>query len=253
MHPSLDHMSGELKRGAALREMWTAGCCLALAFSAPPALRTPARQRRAVTPRAALDAQDELKSRFSRGEASETKTSFTPDRDPVTNTAVVDAEKGEKLTANQQLLAEIRALQPEPVAPPPEKKAIDLNGIQPAFLLLGAGSYGVFSVLAWQFTQAAGAYFAMHPMDDAFYVVARLSGVARYVVVGMGGLGAGVTCIAALGQLALAVQVQMGIMKGELDPNKQRVDPYGGRKQGELEKMLGLMLGDKEAGNGNKL
>ena len=67
-----------------------------------------------------------------------------------------------------------------------------------------------------------------------------------------GGLGAGVTCIAALGQLALAVQVQMGIMKGELDPNKQRVDPYGGRKQGELEKMLGLMLGDKEAGNGNQ-
>ena len=86
-------------------------------------------------------------------------------------------------------------------------------------------------------------------MDDAFYVVARLSGVARYVVVGMGGLGAGVTCIAALGQLALAVKVQQGIMKGELDPNAVRVDPYGGRKAGELEKMLGLMMGDKEAGS----
>ena len=86
---------------------------------------------------------------------------------------------------------------------------------------------------------------------DAFYVVARLSSVARYVVVGLGGLGGGGTSIASLGQLALAVQVQNGIMKGELDPTAQRIDPYGGRKASELEKMLGLMLGDKEAGNKN--
>ena len=35
---------------------------------------------------------------------------------------------------------------------------------------------------------------------------------------------------------------------GELDPNKPRKDPMGGRKLGELEKMLGLMRGDKTAG-----
>jgi len=227
--------------------MWATAVVLAAAFTgpAPRALPPSPTARRTCRPCAALQPQDDLKPRFSRGDDTETKTTFTPDR----VAEVRAAKQAAPATQNEQLLAEIRALQPEPVAAPPQKKAVDLNGIQPAFLLLGAGCYGVFSVLAWQFTQSAGQYFALHPMDDAFYVVARLSGVARYVVVAMGGLGAGVTCIAAIGQLALAAQVQMGIMKGELDPNKQRVDPYGGRKQGELEKMLGLMLGDKEAGN----
>ena len=63
-------------------------------------------------------------------------------------------------------------------------------------------------------------------------------------------LGTGVTCIASLGQLALAVQVYLGIQKGELDPNKERDDPYGGRKLGELERMLGLMQGNKDAPGG---
>ena len=87
-------------------------------------------------------------------------------------------------------------------------------------------------------------------MDSAFYVVARLSGVARVVVVGMGALGTGVSAIASVGQLALAVQVAIGIQKGELDPNKERDDPYGGRKLGELERMLGLMQGNKDAPGG---
>jgi len=149
---------------------------------------------------------------------------------------------------NQQLLAEIRALQPEPVAPAPKKEPVDLNGIQPSMLVLGFASYSAFSVLAWQFTNAAATYFAEHPMDDAFYVVARLSGFARVVVMGVGALGTGVTAIAGVGQLALAVQIAIGISKGELDPNKPRKDPMGGRKLGELEKMLGLMRGDKTAG-----
>jgi hypothetical protein len=59
-----------------------------------------------------------------------------------------------------------------------------------------------------------------------------------------------VCAIAAAGQLALCVQVSIGIARGELDPNAKRIDPYGGRKQGQLEKMLRLMLGDKAAGLG---
>ena len=47
-------------------------------------------------------------------------------------------------------------------------------------------------------------------------------------------------------QLALAAQVFDGIQKGELDPNAVRVDPYGGRKKGDLEKMFGFMLGDAQ-------
>lgn len=279
--------------------MWTATSLVCVAFSSAPlrpAVAVP-RSRAAV---AIL--QDDLKPRFSRGDDDGTKTSFSPDKpalqDAATRTTGTTASDS-ATSANQQLLDEIRSLQPEPAPERVEKAPIDLNGIQPAFLILGAVSYGAFSVLAWQFTASAGQYFAAHPMDDAFYVVARLSGVARYVVVAMGGLGAGVSCIAAVGQLALAVQVQLGIMNGELDPNKPRVDPYGGRKQGELyapdalsrlscpgsldcrchrpaplrlaccpahttrddpsiawarrEKMLGLMLGDKNAGQGKDM
>ena len=44
------------------------------------------------------------------------------------------------------------------------------------------------------------------------------------------------------------MQVWLGIQKGELDPKKERIDPYGGRKAGDLERMLGLMQGNKDAG-----
>jgi hypothetical protein len=133
-----------------------------------------------------MDARDELKPRFSRGEDSGPKTSFSPSSSA--GPSSVAEQQPERSSVNQQLLAEIRALQPEP--------------------------YGVFAALAWQFTGATAEYFAEHPMDSAFYVVARLSGVARVVVVGMGALGTGVASIAAAGQLALAVQVALGIAKG---------------------------------------
>lgn len=48
--------------------------------------------------------------------------------------------------------------------------------------------------------------------------------------------------IAALGQLALAVQIQVGISKGELDPDAPRVLEEG-RKKLELEKVFAMMTG----------
>ena len=93
---------------------------------------------------------------------------------------------------------------------------MQLNGINPLFLVLGAVSYGTFSYFSWQFTCAAAEYFAEHPMDSAFYVVARLSSLARVVVIGLGALGTGVTAIAGVGQAALAVQVALGVASGEV-------------------------------------
>ncbi len=197
---------------------------------------------------AELDMQprDELKPRFARAD-DETKTSFTPDKPRVAEKQPTAPAPG----SNEALLAEIRALQPKKPAPPPERQPVDLNGISPWLLILGASSYGVVSVLAYQFTMGATDMFNNQPIsDDTFYVVARLSTVARYVVIAMGALGTAVTAMAATGQLALCVQVSLGIARGELDPNAKRVDPYGGRKQGQLEKMLRLMLGDKAAGLG---
>jgi len=194
-----------------------------------------------------LEPRDELKSRFARaGPDSETKTSFVP------AAAQEDARDGAapspQAEVNKALLAEIRALQPEPVEPAPERKPVDLNGIKPENLLLGAASYAAVSVLAWNFVTSSAEFFEAHPMDSAFYVVARLSAVVRVVVVAVAALGAGVTAIAATGQLVLAGRVFMGVASGELDPNAERDDPYAGRKQSELEKMWKLMQGDKRAG-----
>ena len=187
---------------------------------------------------------DELKPRFDRGD-SETKKSFAADKP---KQSVSQPTAPSTAVSNERLLAEIRALQPEPKGPRPEITKIDLNGISPAFLLFGSLCYGAVGFLGVQFTVAAADYFGAHPMDDAFYVVQRLSTVARYVVIAMGALGAGVTSIAALGQLALAGRVAIGIATGELDPTAERVDPYGGRKQSQLQRMLALMLGDQYAG-----
>lgn len=193
-----------------------------------------------------LELRDELKPRFSRGDESDTKKAFVPDAAPVENKPAAPAPG-----SNEALLAEIRALQPKQLPPPPQKQAVDLNGISPWLLLLGASTYGACSYLGYQFTAGATDMFNNQPVDaDTFYVVARLSTVARYVVVAMGALGTAVTAIASAGQLALCAQVTIGIAKGELDPNAKRIDPYGGRKKGELEKMLRLMLGDKAAGMG---
>jgi hypothetical protein len=217
--------------------------------------------------------QDDLKPRFARSSDDGPMKSFAPDKAPASAKPVAEAPTKR---SNDQLLTEIRALQPEPKEPAPVKQPIDLNGIDPKFLLFGAFCYGVVAVLGWQFTVNTAQFFEDHPMvrppswpavtqgtplrqefscrdfvhaqDSAFYVVARLTAVARVALVAMGALGTGVTSIAAVGQIALAVQVVDGIRKGELDPNAERVDPYGGRKQGELEKMLRLMLGDKLAG-----
>lgn len=231
---------------------WVAVMSVVLAPSSAPTLlpaRPPRSARLAAPPRLALPVddqplapRDELKSRFSRGEDEQPKTSFAPDVKP--SAAEVTPKPA---SPNAQLLAEIRSIQKEPLPPRPEKKnEVDLNGIQPKFLLLGAVTYLTFSCFAWKFTSGAAEYFAANPFESSFYVVQRLTSIARVVVVSLGSLGTGITGFAALGQLALAVQVADGIRKGELDPNAVRIDPYGGRKKGELEMMFGFILGDSQ-------
>lgn len=184
---------------------------------------------------------DELKVRFNRGD-DETRTSFLP-KEPARSVAVEAVKPAPATGSNEQLREEIRALMPEEIPPAPEKPPIDLNGIKPTDLLIGATAYGVTCWASWQFTNVAGQFFADNPMDTAFYVVARITSLARVIVVGMGALGAGVTGIAAVGQLALAVQISIGIAKGEIDPNAPRTLPNGERKIGELERMFKLMQG----------
>lgn len=101
---------------------------------------------------------DELKVRFSRGD-DEIRTSFLP-KEPA-RSATAEAEKPTPPGgSNEQLIAEIRALMPEEIPPAPEKEPINLNGIKPTDLLIGAAAYGFTCWASWQFTNTAGQFFA---------------------------------------------------------------------------------------------
>jgi len=183
-----------------------------------------------------MEPREDRKMGFSRGADDGPRTSFTP-------TAPVAQDLAAPKTVNEQLLEEIQALMPPEKPPPLAARPVDLNGIKPRDLLIGAGTYAVVCYAAVQFMLASATYFSEHPIADTdFYFVQRLSSLARVIVVGMAALGSGVTGIASLGQALLAVQVQLGIAKGELDPNAPRELPEG-RKRLELEKVFAMMSG----------
>ena len=226
-----------------------ATACSSWLLSAPstPLLRAPPRSGVVF---AVLEQPDELKSRFARDDGDNIKTAFVPDAASPAAQAAKAAK--EEPSANAKLLAEIRALQPEPIAPAPEKKKIDLNGIYPRELLIGTISYGIFSTFAWKFTTSTADYFSANEVETSFYVVQRLSSIARVVLVSLGSLGTGITFFAAMGQLLLAIQVSIGISKGELDPTKERDDPWGANRKDQLSKLWGFMQGDAKAGTETK-
>jgi len=170
--------------------------------------------------------------RFSR-ELEPTRTSFG------TTTAAVKEKP--KLTQNEQLLAEIRALQPPAPPPRPEREPIDLNGIKPTDLLIGAGTYALVSYIAWQGCVGSTEWFEAHPQESSFYVVQRISSIARVVVIAMCALGSGITGIASAGQAALAVQVTIAISRGELDPDAERRMPK--RRMTSVETLFSYMTG----------
>lgn len=200
------------------------------------ALYLPATRLRCAPVRLQLQQpNDDLKVGFSRGDDDGPKTSFAP--------ANPNREKAPAKTKNEELMDEIQALMPAEKPAPKEAKPVDLNGIKPRDLLLGATTYAVVCFAAVQFMLGSATYFSAHPIAETdLYFVQRLSSLARVIVVGMAALGSGVTGIASAGQLALAVQIAVGISKGELDPNAPRTLEEG-RKKLELEKVFAMMTG----------
>lgn len=184
-----------------------------------------------------LEPRDDLKVGFSRGADDGPIRSFASVK------PVEEVRAPDPASVNEQLRAEIEALMPTEKPAPPENKPVDLNGIKPRDLLIGAGTYAIVCFLAVQFTQASANFFNEHPPRETdFYFVQRFTGLARVVVVACGALGAGVTGIASAGQALLAVQVALGIAKGELDPNAERVLANPEKKL-EIEKMFSMMSG----------
>ena len=114
---------------------------------------------------------------------------------------------------------------PIPVEPKPKQlvmKPEDINGIQPAkpfvFSIVAAG----MAVVGWKLSNYLSAHFAVQYLTSDFYPVQRLAIVARNVVVGIVTLGTGFSGMIALGLFGLGVAVTIGVLRGELDPNKPR-------------------------------
>jgi hypothetical protein len=100
----------------------------------------------------------------------------------------------------------------------------DLNGINPLTPLSSAAFAGFISFLFWRITIGLATAFNNVHLETDFYPAQRLFNIASTAFVGITALGAGVIGVTAVGLLGLTMRVTLGIMSGELDPNKQRVE-----------------------------
>ncbi len=96
----------------------------------------------------------------------------------------------------------------------------DLNGINPLIPLLFSAFPALMAYAGWKASSYLTANFAIQFIDSEIYPVQRLAIVLRNVVVGITTLATGFTGAIGLGLFAMGVAVAIGVMKGELDPNK---------------------------------
>lgn len=96
----------------------------------------------------------------------------------------------------------------------------DLNGINPIIPLLFSAFPALMAYAGWRASSYLTANFAIQFIDSEIYPVQRLAIVLRNVVVGITTLATGFTGAIGLGLFAMGIAVAIGVMKGELDPNK---------------------------------
>lgn len=81
------------------------------------------------------------------------------------------------------------------------------NQPTPLRCILGAGMAGVLAFGLYRMTHAIAVTFATHPVQSTNLIVQRISAAVRTLVIGMTTLGTGVFGLAAVGLLALAIQI----------------------------------------------
>lgn len=99
-------------------------------------------------------------------------------------------------------------------------KKEDLNGIAPWKPLISSIFPFGLSIGGYYLTRYLAENFAVQYLTSDLYPVQRLSMVARNIVVGMGALASAFSAVIGLGLLILGIAVSVGVIKGELDPNK---------------------------------
>ncbi|MBF2029327.1 MAG: DUF3082 domain-containing protein [Oscillatoriales cyanobacterium C42_A2020_001] len=79
--------------------------------------------------------------------------------------------------------------------------------LTPLRCLIGSGLAGVLAYAMYLMTHAIAQSFAVHKIHSTSLIVQRISSAVRTLVVGMTTLGIGVFGLAAIGLLALAIQL----------------------------------------------
>ena len=107
---------------------------------------------------------------------------------------------------------------------PLPQRTEDLNGINPLVPLLFSSIPFAMAFAGYKVSSYLTANFAVQFLTSDIYTLQRISIVARNVLVGMTTLATTFCGVIGLGLFILGVTVGVGVLKGELDPNKNDID-----------------------------
>jgi len=108
----------------------------------------------------------------------------------------------------------------------PESKKIDLNGINPLTPLTFSVVPAAMCFIGWKSSNYMSQHFAVGFLNSEIYPIQRIAIVARNIIVGIFTLATGFSGVVCVGLILLGFTVAIGVIKGELDPNK-KADPAG--------------------------
>lgn len=104
------------------------------------------------------------------------------------------------------------------------KRTEDLNGINPLIPLFSSVVPFGMAFLGYKLSSYFALNFAVQFLDSNVYTVQRLAIVARNILVGLTTLATTFSFVIGMGLLLLGLTVGVGVLKGELDPNKKPVE-----------------------------
>jgi hypothetical protein len=174
-----------------------------------------------------LDIKDDLPKKFNIRSLDEVQRSSKSDNNKITSkTEIASATFGN--LSIKDLKGRMIEKEPQPYfsgTKMPEKKIVDLNGIDPTTPFIFCVVPALMSTVGYFGSKYMGEHFAVEFLTSDLYPVQRMATVARNIIVGIFMLGTGFSGVVSIGLFFLGIAVATGVAKGELDPNKKEVSP----------------------------
>lgn len=101
----------------------------------------------------------------------------------------------------------------------PQKE--DLNGVDPFQAIMSSTIPAGMAVVGYFLTSYLIDHLAVQFLDSDVYPIQRAAVVIRNLIIGMSTLATTFAGVVSLGLLGMGVAVTVGVLKGELDPNKK--------------------------------